>query len=430
MKKASEVVACVADFGLYVPLGRRLAREFSKVYYFSPWESAGPKLKNDVIGGGYPEIQRTESIWEVKDECDLFVFPDIGYVAEQRELISQGKAVWGCGDAADLESNRGLFLKSLKEAGLSVPYFEAIRGVSNLKIYLRDKEDKYIKVSTWRGDFETFHWNSLLENETGLDSLAVEWGPFKESVVFYVFDPVKTEIEDGMDAWRINGQWPKTVLRGMENKDKSYLATFQKFDELPEAVRAVNEAFGTVLDKFGFAGKFSTEIRIKPDGEFFFIDPTPRFGSPPSQMECELIDNLGDIIWHGANGKMMEAEIAAQFGAQAVINLDRSDWAVIKLPEEIDRWAKFSYSCKQGGCVCIPPDEGGPTQIGWLVGIGDSIKEAIESLQEHAEQLPDGIEAEITSLAETLRKINDDEKGELEFTDDPVPPPSVVLETD
>jgi len=76
---------------IFIHVARRLARDFKKVYLWTPWELAFPRLKDSIIGDGYPDLVMAESIEAVKDECDLFVFPDIGYADLQMELIGRGK---------------------------------------------------------------------------------------------------------------------------------------------------------------------------------------------------------------------------------------------------------------------------------------------------------------------------------------------------
>ena len=82
-----------------IAIARRLARDMKHVYVFFPTEESFPTVNKAIIGDGFPDIERAESIWDVKDECDLFVFPDIYYVGEQTELEEQGKAVWGSRNA-------------------------------------------------------------------------------------------------------------------------------------------------------------------------------------------------------------------------------------------------------------------------------------------------------------------------------------------
>jgi hypothetical protein len=431
MKATNEVTACVIDTGVFQHVARRLAREYAKVYYWTPWETSFPHFRDAIIGDGYPEMQRVESVCDVEDECDLFVFLDIGYSSMQKRLIRQGKAVWGCRDADELEARRGRFLEVLeRQTDLPVPKCERIKGLTNLRLFLSENEDRYIKVSTYRGDFETCHFRNMAMDESLLDKWAVMLGPLKEHWVFYVFEPIDTEIEDGIDTYCIDGQWPETVIHGMEAKDSAYVGTFQKFSDLPEEVRVVNEAMTPVLASYGYRSAFSTEVRITKDGDSYFIDPTCRFPSPPSQLMCEMTGNLGEIIWHGANGTLVEPEQVAQFGAQAIFHVDRDEWGVFEIPEEIEQFVKISFSCMVDGKICVPPDPHGVAEIGWCVGIGDTIEEAINHLREVKEQMPEGCSVKFDSLADLLKEMQTATKLGMKMTDEKIPEPSSIIEED
>ena len=419
----------VIDCGIFLHVARRCAREFKKVYYWTPWETSFPRLKDSVIGDGYPDLIATESIEGVKDECDLFIFPDIGYADLQMELIKAGKAVWGARHADELEALRGKFLDVLKTTNLPVPRFKKVRGLTALKLFLKEKENQFIKVSTYRGDFETFHFRSLGQDENVLDKWAVTLGPLKELMSFFVFEPIESIIEDGIDTYCIDGQWPKTIIHGVECKDSAYLGTFQKFSDTPKETRIVNEEFGPILGKYGYRGFFSTEVRITKDGESFFIDPTCRAPSPPSQCMCEMIGNLGDIIWQGANGVLIEPEQKFQFGAQAIFKVDRDEWGVFEIPDELDPWVKISFSCRVGGRICVPPDPMGVEEIGWVVGCGDTIEEAIASLKEHVDAMPDGCNVQFSAIADLLKSIHEAEDEGMEMTTQKVPEPASVIES-
>ena len=428
MKKTEDIIALVIDTGTFLHVARRLAREYAKVYYWSPWETSFPKFKDAIICDGYEDVIRVESIEQVKAECDLFVFCDIGYSDLQKELRSQGKAVWGAGDADELEARRGKFLEVLETTGLPVPKFEAIVGLKALREHLSKNPDRYIKVSTYRGDFETCHFRSIEEDESMLDAWAVKLGPLREEFTFYIFEPIDTEIEDGIDTYCIDGRWPETIIHGMEAKDSAYIGAFQKFADVPEETRCVNEAFSPVLAKYGFRGMFCTEVRITEDGDSYFIDPTCRFPSPPSQCICEMIGNLGEIIWRGANGILVEPVQVAQFGVQVIIKVDRDEWGIFIIPDELDQWFKMSYSCKIDGKICVPPDPQGVSEIGWLVALGDTVEEAIENLREKKELLPEGCKCEFQSIADLLHEMEAAKEMGMSMTDQPIPEPSSIIE--
>lgn len=427
MKPLSEIVALVVDTGIFPHIARRIAREFKTVYYWTPWENAFPRLKDSIVGDGYPDIITPESIEQVKDGCDLFVFPDIGYADLQVELAGQGKAVWGARHADELEALRGKFLDVLAETNLPVPEHEKIKGVTNLKLFLEDKEDQYIKVSTYRGDFETLHFRSMASDGSVLDKWAVVLGPLKEEMNFFVFEPIDTDIEDGIDTWCIDGQWPETIIHGMECKDSAYIGAFQKMSDTPKEIRIINEEFGPILARYGYRGAFSTEGRITKEGDTYFIDPTCRFPSPPSQCMCEMIGNLGEIIWLGANGIMCEPEQEFKFGAQAIFKVDRDEWGVFEIPDELDPWVKIAFSCKVGGNICVPPDQAGVEEIGWVVGCGDTMEEAIEHLRKNKDAMPDGCNVQFSSISDLLNEMGAAKERGIDFSSQPIPDPAIVL---
>jgi hypothetical protein len=422
-----DITCCVVDNGIFIHVARRLAREYKKVYYWSPADRAFPVLRERCVGDGYPDIVRVEHPLQVKHECDLFVFPDIGHCHLQSELIEQGYPVWGARMGDSIEINRGKFIKELGKTSLPYAPNQTVKGITQLREFLKNEQDKYIKVSRIRGDFETFHWRSWEEDEVTLDKYAVLFGPLRDHLIFYVFDPIDSEIEDGIDAYCIDGKWPKTIIHGMECKDKAYLGTFQKFADCPPVMQQVNLAFGPILESYGYRSCFSSEVRITESGEGFFIDPTCRFGSPPSQVQMEMVANWGQIIWEGAHGNLVEMEPAAKFGVQCLLKFKRENWTVIPLPLTMDRWVKVSFSCMVDGDICVPPDTEDVQEIAWLVAVGDSIQETIDTLKAHAEELPDGICCEIPSMVDLIHEIEKAEEAGMEFTDQPVPDAAEVI---
>jgi hypothetical protein len=423
----SEVTACVIDHGLFLPIAQKLGEQFKKIYFWSPWDDCMPKMALGVIGDGFDNIERVGDIWKVKDKCDLFVFPDVGFAGLQRELISQGFPVWGHHGADELETQRGLFLEQIEELGMKVPVYEKIQGITKLKEFLHDKEDKWIKMSRWRGDWETLHWRDWSHDEPVLDGYAYRFGPLKDEVIFYVFDPIDTDIEDGIDTYCIDGHFPETVMHGMECKDRSYFCSIQPMQDIDERVRMVPEKFGPVLGEYGYRGFFSCEVRIK-DEDSYFIDPTCRAASPPSQVMTEMFGNLGEIIWNGANGILVEPEPTAQFGVQALIKCDREpeEWEVLDVPKEIRQWTKIGFACEVDGRICIPPHPLGG-MLGWLTATGDSLEEAIDNLKEHREQLPDGVDCDVDSLANLLKEAEEAEEQGIEFSKQSLPEPQSVI---
>jgi hypothetical protein len=429
VKKISDAVCCVVDAGQFLPVARRIGEQVSKCYYWSPQDRSLPLIQEAVIGDGFSEVERIpkgKSFFDVATEVDFFVFPDIGFAGEQRELISQGHMVWGARGLDSLEYNRGKFLRALKSCGLEVPKHEVIRGLNNLRLFLDDKKDMYIKMSNWRGNFETFHWVDNEQTSAELDNLAVEFGPMKEHLTFYVFYPIDTDIEDGIDTYCINGEYPNLVLHGVENKDKSFLGTMCEFSELPEQVREVNEKFAPILKDY--RGFFSTEVRILPD-KHYFIDPTCRAPSPPHQSQCMMWDNYAEILYQGAAGNCIDPEPNSKFCVQALLSYKRNEkeWVSFKIPESIKTNVKCGFCCEVDGLLCFPPHPL-ETMAGYLVATGDTIKEAIDVLQKCAKELPPGLNCEDKSIADLLILADNMSEDGVPLTEATIPEPSIVLE--
>lgn len=426
MKEPSDMIVCVVDHGQFIPIAEALGRQVKKCYYTSPAERSMPLLQEGVIGDGFTTFERVESLWAVKKDAGLFIFPDLGFADEQKELISQGFPVWGARTSDSLEINRGKFLKTIKALGMEIPQYETKRGITALREFLRDKKDKYIKISKWRGNFETFHWSNWEENEGDLDFYAVEFGPFKEDILFYVFDSIDAIIEDGIDTYCIDGKFPSIVLRGTENKDKSFIGTVSQWDDIPDWLRSVNEEFAPALSDY--RQFFSTEVR-KTETARFFIDPTCRAPSPPHQLEIVLFDNLAEIFMAGALGECINPTPSAEFGVQALLRIQREKdgWGRAPIPNSIREHVKCSFCAERNGVLCFPNSSPLGDMAGWLTATGSTIEEAIGNLQSYAQELPDSLKCEDKSLAELLVTINKAEKVGIHFTDKPVPPPEIVM---
>lgn len=430
MKSVSEATALIVDNGLFVSLAERLARDggFKRVLYYSGWECAFPNLNQCIIGDGFERIEKCYDIWSVKDKIDVAIFPDIGRAGIQLELEKQGISVWGSRNADTLEISREKFHRVLGEVGLTVPKFERVVGLTKLRDYLRDKESVFIKISKYRGSLETTHFRSTALDESTLDCWAVKFGPAKEIIPFLVFEAIDTDLELGGDTYCIDGKWPDTMLQAYEWKDKGLFASVMKREDAPEQLNAVMDAFGPVLAKYRHRNFWSMEVRVKDD-EFYFIDPTPRAGLPSSASQMELWKNLPEIIWAGAHGELVEPEPAAQFSCECVLTMksDKGAWAVTEVPKELQRWMKLGSCCEIGGKACFPPEGEHHEEIGWMVSLGDTMREAVETMLAQVDLLPDGVSANTESLVELIKEVHNAESDGIEFADR-VPNPAIVIE--
>lgn len=432
MKDTKDLIIRVIDSesGLFLPVAQRMARDAKLVEYWTPaWETM-PTVKRCTVGDGFPDIERIDYAFSKKNRPDLFVFPDIGFAEMQRDVIEQGYPVWGSANGDELEISRGKFLKVLSQIGLEIPPHKVIDGIPALTAHLREQKDKWIKISKYRGDWETLHWRSWDEDWPELYRRAIKLGPAGDQILFYVFDTIDAVVEDGIDTFCILGDWPKTCMHGIERKDEGYLCTVAGFASLPEEILHVNEAVTPVLKSYGYCGDFSTEIRITEDGHRYWIDPTCRKGSPPSQIQTEMFSNYTQYHWAGANGEVLDPEPTDEFGLQLAVKSksDSEVWTVIELPRELNQWFKCPGASMMDGRICLAPcpDEEDRT-VGWLCATGPSIKKVAESMKEKIDLLPDGLYVDKYCMSELIKDVINAEENDMEFTTQTVPEPTSVL---
>ena len=68
-------------------------------------------------------------------------------------------------------------------------------------------------------------------------------------------------MEIGGDTFCVDGQWPKWMLHGDEEKDKSYLGAVTAYDDMPQELRDIMEAFSPILKKERYRNQWSMETR-------------------------------------------------------------------------------------------------------------------------------------------------------------------------
>lgn len=420
----------VVDCGFFLPVARRLAESGARVYFHNPaWQKAFPSINDGILGDGIRDIKCVPDLWDVKDQTDCYVFPDIQQPGLQEELRSQGKRVWGSARGMVLETDRLFFLKKLEELGLDVPPYDVITGVTNLGVYLKDKQDVFIKMSRWRGSWETKHWRSWKQDAHHLDNWAVRFGGIKDKVRFLCFAKIETDLEIGADTYCIDGQWPSQMLHGIEAKDCAYLSAVTQREAMPEQLLPIMEAFSPFLKEKRYRSQWSMEVRVGKKGNYF-IDATCRGGLPSTDSQLIALENFADIIYHGANGDFVEPEYNCKFTAECMVSIkgESKSWETIDLPEALKPQLKLYDYCEVNGQPWFPADEDERAEIGWLVATGNTPTETAEAMNALADELPDGCNAAVESLADIIRQIESEKDSGISFTSQEMPDPEVVLE--
>ena len=399
----------VYDNGLFVSLAERLVREFGSVGYFCPWESSFPDARELVIGHGLEGIERIKYFWKEVGKYDLIVFPDVWFGDLQERLRGLGFRVWGSGMGSELELARWKTKQRFPELGLDVNPATQVVGTKALRSFLAEHPKQYVKISALRGLGETWFSESLEMSEGQILEFESKHGEMAHLIAFICEDMIPDAREVGYDGFCIDGEFPEVALFGVEKKDKSYFGAVCSYDDLPQSVLDVNNALWKPLDEFKYRQFFSTEIREK-DGKNFVIDLTCRHASPAGEVYCELFDNLAEILWFGAEGKLITPVTSAKYGAQIIITSEWAEehWQPISFPEELRGNVKLYNHCRNRGLDWAVPQIAKMKQVGSVVAAGDTPEEAKEAVTMIAEQVTGfDLETEAESLDGAIEEMEE-----------------------
>lgn len=428
MKAIDDVTFLVIDTGLFLPFAQCMAKQAKRVIWHNPDKRGFPSLRQGAIGDGFDNIEHTLDFWPLLKDVDCVCFPDIGHAGLQKHLVSIGKPVWGSRFGDKFELGREFFMRKLDEVGLDVPSFKVAVGLDELEEMLKGEEDKYVKVSRWRGDFETFHWRNWKMDQEWLDWLGVNFGPVEKVMHFLVFDAIDTDLEIGGDTYCVDGNWPSLMLNGVEGKDKTYFAAVTEREEMPEQIQEILAAIGPDLKTYNYRNQISFEDRVKGD-KHYYIDATQRGGMPSSGSQYKLWSNFPEIVWAGANGELVDPEPDAMFSIECQITCkcEKDTWTTVELPPELEDHCNFSYCGHLDGCYVFPPDDIHQGELGWFVVTGDDPKTLLQEAKDLADMLPDGLNADVESLSAVINEIDTMKKEGISFTEKTMPEPSQVL---
>lgn len=424
MKDAKDVSCLLLDSGLFLPWATRLTREFKRVVYAPHWRGPYTRSRKLIIGAGFPEFEQTLEPFELlrKKEIDLVVTPDVqeGDIAEF--LRSVGVPVWGSGAAGELETNRFKLKQALASVGLPVAPYKKIRGFDSLRAYLKEHDNQIVKLSVAkgsnRGDSESWKHTRYEASELRLDQLGYVLGAAKPITIFIVEDMIDSDCEIGYDGYMVNGRFPAIAGYGPEIKDTGYAGVLKPAKEHPKCLRDANERLQPVFEKYNYRGWYSNELRIAKDGTPYYLDATCRSPSPPSETYQELIGNWGEIVWAGAQGEMVRPQPVAKYGVQAMIKSAwaNKDFTACFVKPSAKPWVKLMNACQIDDTIHVVPINEDLIEIGSVVGIGDSLDEAIRQCQKHAKGF-EGYQAEVSldALDDAKTQIQAMKKYKMDF---------------
>lgn len=425
----SSKTICVVDRGLFTSWATKLSESFGRVLLFVDWRNAFPTSTAYSIGEGLPGVEKIDGLFEHIPEVDCFFFPDVYDGGLEEHLRSLGKPVWGSGHGEELELNRWETKRLLKEIGLPVQHVARVVGLDELRDYLKDHEDVYVKVSLLRGDCETFHSPTYDLIEPRLDELDHKLGARKYTKEFIVEDAISPALEVGYDGFTIDGQFPESAILGVEEKDLGYIGVVKPYRTFSQQVRIVNDKLSPILAEYQYRNFFSSEIRLGRDKEPYLTDPCCRAGSPPSEVYQEAASNWGEIVWAGAHGELVQPKWNCKYCVEAMIHCG---WAAqnneaIYFPKEIEQWVKLRNGARINDHWLVMPQTVSLPEVGAVVAVDNTLLGAIKKLKSYADKIEGyDVTVHLESIQKVLKSIDEGQKKGIQFTTEPLPTLSQV----
>lgn len=386
----SNKTVCVVDLGLFVEVAVTLSKSFGRTLYHYPWQSSPfPRSNSKLVGKGLGNIEIADYLWDLIDEVDLFVFPDIFLGDLQQQLVRLGKRVFGSRRGDELEMHRAEAKQHFASLGLPVGPYAVCQGVDDLREYLKENDNQFVKLSVNRGDFETFESPNYKFSEPKLDELESKLGAKGYTTEFICEDEIKDAVEIGYDGFCIDGQFPDQSLVGIEIKNKGYLGKFTQYADLPLEITDFNTKIAPTLAKYQYRNWYSTELRITGDRTPYMIDLCARAGSPPTEVALMMYQNLPDVMWYGAEGQVVAPEASHEWGAEIIIESSWADkyWQAIQFPEEFRDNIKMRNLTYINDQYYVVPQSHGISEIGAICALGNTKEEAMEQCKEIASQV-------------------------------------------
>jgi hypothetical protein len=341
------------------------------------------------IGTGFEEIEVVDNFMSHFDDIDAYFFLDEGHGETQVQLESMGKAVWGCKKAEELEYDRVMCKELMQDLGLPIGPWDSVTGIKKLRAYLEVNDNVFIKISHWRGYFETKFVKNYSCAKPFIDDLESKLGPMSEEAVFVLEQPLEDKFESAIDTWNIDGKLPSKMLYGVEVKNKAYLGRIFNYKQIPEHIRKFDTAIAPTLEEYGYRSFYDPESRNGKDKVSYMIDICVRAPSPPNELYQLQYTNLAQAMLDGANGICTDPESDDPWGAELII---KSDWAdkhhqPVTFPKEFEKNVKLRNSIERDGKrYCLPQHEE-ICEIGAVVATGKTMEEAIEACKEIADNV-------------------------------------------
>ena len=385
-KSDNKILFVDTNIGLDHALG--LARQGYEVFFAVVHGSAFPKIEDEINGYGFDEIRK---VWDwgegLEEGAGVVVFADSGFGALADWLRSKGYAVFGSDSTTErIELDRVFFKKVVKRLGIKTPKYEVVKGIDGVVSGIKKYGKRFVKVSRFRGDVETFGTDDPEEAEIILRRS--DLGMFDDVLEFVLEEPMDKDkfVEIGVDAFFNGERFLDTVFDTVELKWTGNFTTVNRIEDSPWY--EVLKRFELWLAKNGYRGMFALEGFW--DGEDVYVtDPTPRWPYVCSYAYPRLIKNYAEVVIGVAQGEDVKIETKTKYSVQIPMYTDEPDkWIEVKSKD----WDMVAHrhSVKVEGRVFWVPVEDNVVVTG--IGLGDRIDDAILN----AIKVVEGVEASST----------------------------------
>ncbi len=341
-------------------------------------------------------------------DVDIWTFPDLYMGDIQSWLREQGHLVFGAGRGEDMELHRDKMKIHLKELGLSVNKWEPIEGLDALRKHLEENKDLWVKTNMFRGAMESFHHDEYKLTKPRLDRFEHTLGIYKDRQKFIVEAPINDSIDFAIDMITADGKYPLKSLAGCEQKNCSYVGVFTDLSKMPKGVLDIHDKLSKTLRQYQYRSFLSLECRITKDGTAYLCDPCARAPQPPSSLYIEMYDDFPKLVWDTANGDTPNIKSKHKYGVELIIKSEfaKKEPQAIYFPDEIKNFFKIKNLCIQDGVYWYIPQEHDSEEIGAVIGMGQTLKEAKKQCLDHADMIKgDGVFVEKEALDRSDKDI-------------------------
>ena len=420
MFNLKDKIALVYDWSTFFPLAQKLSHEFKEVWYFCPRESNYATIERARIGYGYPNIRVVDEddVHLNLDKFGLIVFPDVGDGGLAKKWSMDGLPVVSSKMGEKLENDRLYFKKRAKEIGLNVNPYESFTDIDDLIEYLKPRENLYVKISYFRGERESFHFENWKKSERDLIDLSHKLGIFRHHFdEFIVEEPIKSKIENGTDRFFGNGKFLRYGLMGFEEKNQCYICKVVDENEIPEDLKKIDDKLAILYKEFDVCSPVSTEVRWPKKGHGVPIDETLRFGYPPLHSMMTAFGNMGEILYGMAHNKEVDQEVDYKYVVELIMSSSEAgtDPLPVDYPKEYEDNIWLKSPCKVDGQHYVIPIDHSTVVGGVSVG-ADSLEDAIAECKEIASQVKaPGLYYDEKSFDRALDQLKEAKKLDVGF---------------